>query len=120
MFQTSRQHDAGSRDSRRAFWMSVRSTEDSVSSTEDTGSTDRTVAVAEQMGARVFRFPWVDDFAAARNESLRYATGEWVFWMDADDRLDEANRVKLGTLIAGLTDENAAFVMKCLCLPDPV
>jgi tetratricopeptide (TPR) repeat protein len=86
----------------------------------DTGSTDRTVAVAEQMGARVLHFPWVDNFAAARNESLRHATGEWIFWMDADDRLDEANRVKLRTLIAGLTDENAAFVMKCLCLPDPV
>jgi glycosyltransferase involved in cell wall biosynthesis len=53
----------------------------------DTGSTDRTVAVAEQMGARVFHFPWVDNFAAARNESLRHATGEWIFWMDADDRL---------------------------------
>jgi glycosyltransferase involved in cell wall biosynthesis len=86
----------------------------------DTGSSDRTIAVAEQMGARVLRFPWVDSFAAARNESLRHAAGEWIFWMDADDRLDDANRVKLRELFAALQDENAAFVMKCLCLPDPL
>ena len=40
----------------------------------DTGSTDRTKELAQQCGAQVFDFPWVDDFAAARNESLRHAT----------------------------------------------
>src|SRR5262249_33980822 len=68
----------------------------------DTGSTDRTREVAARFGARVFDFPWVDDFAAARNESLRHATGDWVFWMDADDRLDEDNRGRLRGLFAGL------------------
>jgi glycosyltransferase involved in cell wall biosynthesis/Flp pilus assembly protein TadD len=86
----------------------------------DTGSTDGTREVAERLGAKVLEFPWVDSFAAARNETLRHATGEWIFWMDADDRLDEANREKLRALFAGLKEENAGFVMKCLCLPDPV
>jgi glycosyltransferase involved in cell wall biosynthesis len=84
----------------------------------DTGSTDRTREVARRYGAKVVDFPWVDSFAAARNESLRHATGEWVFWLDADDRLDEDNRAKLRALFAGLGDENAAHSMKCLCLPD--
>src|SRR5262245_17508760 len=84
----------------------------------DTGSTDRTREIALACGARVFDFPWVDSFAAARNESLRHATGDWAFWLDADDRLDEPNRAKLGDLFAGLRDENAAFVLKCLCLPE--
>lgn len=57
----------------------------------DTGSTDRTRELARAAGARVFDFPWVDDFAAARNESLRHATGSWILWLDADDRLDERN-----------------------------
>src|SRR5581483_8644381 len=48
----------------------------------DTGSTDATVAVAQRLGARVHHFPWVDSFAAARNESLQHATGEWVLWLD--------------------------------------
>jgi tetratricopeptide (TPR) repeat protein len=86
----------------------------------DTGSTDRTKEVAARFGARVFDFPWCDSFAAARNECLRHATGDWIFWLDADDRLDEDNRTKLRALFAGLGDENAAYSMKCLCLPDPV
>jgi hypothetical protein len=85
----------------------------------DTGSTDGTKAVAAQFQARVFDFPWVDSFAAARNESLRHATGDWIFWLDADDRLDEANQGRLAALFANLTDENLAFSMKCVCLPDP-
>lgn len=86
----------------------------------DTGSTDRTKDIAARCGAQVFDFPWVDSFAAARNQSLQYATGDWVLWMDADDRLDDDNRQKLRALLANLPSDNAAFVMKCLCLPDPV
>ncbi len=54
----------------------------------DTGSNDRTVEIAESFGAKVRHFEWVDDFAAARNESLRHATGEWVLQLDADERLN--------------------------------
>src|SRR5262249_27025191 len=42
----------------------------------DTGSTDRTKEVARSFGARVFDFPWVDSFSAARNAALAHATGE--------------------------------------------
>jgi glycosyltransferase involved in cell wall biosynthesis len=58
----------------------------------DTGSTDRTVEIAESFGAQVRHFQWVDDFAAARNESLRHATGEWVLQLDADERLNLLGR----------------------------
>ncbi len=85
----------------------------------DTGSADRTKDVALRYGARVFDFPWVDSFAAARNESLRNATGDWLFWLDADDRLDDENRRKLGDLFSRLPDEHIAYSMKCRCLPDP-
>ncbi|MGE3804185.1 MAG: glycosyltransferase [Gemmataceae bacterium] len=84
----------------------------------DTGSTDRTKEVAARYGARLADFPWVDSFCAARNESLQHATGDWIFWMDADDRLDDENRAKLKAFLAGLKDENVAYSMKCLCVPD--
>lgn len=35
------------------------------------------------------RFPWIDDFAAARNHSLSHCTGDWVIWLDADDRVPQ-------------------------------
>jgi GT2 family glycosyltransferase/predicted Zn-dependent protease len=85
----------------------------------DTGSTDGTRAVAEGLGARVFESPWRDSFAEARNASLDHATGEWVFWLDADDRLDNQNIGKLRNLLASLPSGGVAYSMKCLCLPDP-
>src|ERR1700722_17833720 len=57
----------------------------------DTGSDDETPDIARRLGGRVFEFPWCDDFSAARNESLRHARGRWLFWMDSDDTIDEAN-----------------------------
>jgi GT2 family glycosyltransferase/tetratricopeptide (TPR) repeat protein len=53
----------------------------------DTGSSDRTKEIALEHGAELYDFPWSDSFSEARNESLRHATGRWIFWMDADDTL---------------------------------
>lgn len=53
----------------------------------DTGSCDRTAALAELMGARVIRYPWQDDFADARNVSIDSATGDWILVMDGDEVL---------------------------------
>ncbi|HTU92816.1 MAG TPA: glycosyltransferase [Gemmataceae bacterium] len=78
----------------------------------DTGSSDNTKDIAGQHGARVFDLPWPDSFAAARNESIRHAGGQWLLWLDADEYFDDANRSKLRQLISGLSDENTAYVMQ--------
>ena len=84
----------------------------------DTGSTDNTREVARHCGAEVHEFSWCDDFAAARNQSLHHATGDWIFWLDADDRIDEANRLHLRSLFANLPDENVAYLMHYVALND--
>jgi len=53
----------------------------------DTGSTDRTVEIAKKFKVEVHAFAWNDDFSGARNEALKYATGDWVLSLDADEEL---------------------------------
>ncbi len=50
----------------------------------DTGSTDRTVEIAESYGAKVFSYPWDGSFSNARNYGIARATMDWIFIMDAD------------------------------------
>lgn len=61
----------------------------------DTGSTDKTVEVAKKYGAKIYSFPWINDFSAARNESLKHAAGDWIIWIDADEYLTAENLNKL-------------------------
>jgi GT2 family glycosyltransferase/predicted Zn-dependent protease len=88
----------------------------------DTGSTDRTREIAVSLGpkVKVFDFPWCDSFAAARNEAIRHATGAWLCWLDADDRVDEENRERLRLLFASLGDDNAVYLMRTWSAPDAV
>lgn len=51
----------------------------------DTGSTDNTITVARKLGAKVYSFPWQDDFSKARNFALSKAKGEWLVLLDADE-----------------------------------
>lgn len=57
----------------------------------DTGSTDDTVKIAEQFGAKLGSFEWCNHFAKARNASLELATQPWCLWIDADEELDPAS-----------------------------
>jgi len=84
----------------------------------DTGSPDGTKESARRFGATVHDFAWVDSFAAARNESLRHATGEWIFWLDGDERLDEANLRKLRRLLGELPPANNVYMMCQWSAPD--
>ena len=85
----------------------------------DTGSTDRTPQICEEFGAKVFHFPWIDDFSAARNESIRHATGEWVFWMDSDDTIDpECGRQLRELAMSSIAPSVLGFVMQVHC-PGP-
>ncbi len=55
----------------------------------DTGSTDRTVEIAESYGAKIFHQPWEGNFSKHRNYSIEQATGDWIFIIDADERVFE-------------------------------
>jgi len=54
----------------------------------DTGSTDRTMDIAREYGATIYEHPWQNDFSYHRNQSIDYATGDWILILDADEELD--------------------------------
>jgi glycosyltransferase involved in cell wall biosynthesis len=53
----------------------------------DTGSNDKTIEIAQSFGAIVKKYQWNNDFSIARNEALKYVTGDWVLVLDADEVL---------------------------------
>jgi glycosyltransferase involved in cell wall biosynthesis len=65
----------------------------------DTGSADKTVEIAKELGARVEHFEWCDDFAKARNYSFSFATGDWIMWVDADDILKEGDAKRFRDIV---------------------
>ncbi|MEY2454625.1 MAG: hypothetical protein QOD92_4199 [Acidimicrobiaceae bacterium] len=75
----------------------------------DTGSTDDSVAIAHRHGARVAHQAWTQDFASARNCSLDLASGDWILYIDADERVRPGNHLaarewleNAGDCVAGL------------------
>lgn len=65
----------------------------------DTGSSDKTVEIAKEMGAKVFYFPWIDDFSAAKNFALEKAMGDWIVFLDADEYFKKEESKKLPMIL---------------------
>jgi len=80
----------------------------------DTGSTDKTVEIAESFGAKVYHFEWTNSFSEARNESLKYATKDWILIMDADDEFCSEDKEKFKQLINSPLEENSLYFFETL------
>ena len=61
----------------------------------DTGSTDNTVKVAKALGCKVHSFPWVHDFAAARNFSFSKCRCDYIWWQDPDEEVPAEDATKI-------------------------
>jgi len=75
----------------------------------DTGSTDKTKDIARVFGARVFDFPWTGNFSDARNHSLKQATGDWIFVLDADEVISSRDFTELKKLIGRKSSSPVAY-----------
>jgi len=64
----------------------------------DTGSTDRTKAIARKYTEKIYDFEWINDFSAARNEAFSKATKAYQLWLDADDIVPPASVKQLQAL----------------------
>lgn len=61
----------------------------------DSGSTDKTIDIAQNQGASVHVFSDWQGFGVQRNRAHDVIETPYVFWLDADERLDEATRLDL-------------------------
>lgn len=76
----------------------------------DTGSTDRTVEIAEKMGAKVYHFEWINDFSAAKNFAIEQASGEWIAFLDADEYFEPKAVAQLLPLLFVLEKKENAHI----------
>lgn len=74
----------------------------------DTGSSDRTVEIAKRLGARIYHFPWRDDFAAAKNYAIDQARGEWIAFLDADEYMEAEDGQRIRCLLEELSSGEQA------------
>ena len=65
----------------------------------DTGSSDRTVEIARDLGASVHEMAWKNDFSVARNRSVDIARGDWILYIDADERVVPFDRTALAPIL---------------------
>lgn len=78
----------------------------------DTGSTDRTVELAKKMGAKVFHYPWKDDFAAAKNYALQQASGNWIAFLDADEFFSKEDAKRLLEILEKIHPQKSIMVVR--------
>lgn len=79
----------------------------------DTGSTDDTKKIAASFGAKLFDFPWCNDFSAPRNYVIEQAQGEWILFLDADEYFQETlDRMKLLEYLQTLQGKDGVLLLR--------
>jgi len=76
----------------------------------DTGSSDNTVNVAKELGAKVSYYQWDNNFSNAKNAAIAKATGDWIIFLDADEYLTEQTAEKLSMVLKLAEKEKADFI----------
>ncbi len=78
----------------------------------DDNSTDRTVDLARKHKATVISHPLTDDFAAQRNFALSKANGEWVIFIDADERISLSLQYEILSYITNPMNQYKGYIVK--------
>jgi len=80
----------------------------------DTGSSDKTVEIAQKYTRNVYHQKWVDNFSLHRNKSFSYCKGKWILQIDADEEIifpNKENIKKLGMFLEKIPNEINAIGM---------
>ncbi len=93
----------------------------------DSGSSDRTCQISEELGAKVYHQSWLG-FAAQKNKAIELSSNEWVFVLDSDERITSDLRNEIfnvldnpmynGYFIARLNNFWGTNIKTCGLYPD--
>lgn len=78
----------------------------------DDNSEDRTKDIAEKHGAKVFTRSLNNNFSEQRNYGFRFAQGEWVLFVDADERISKDLVVEIVQIVSNSDNESNGFYIK--------
>jgi glycosyltransferase involved in cell wall biosynthesis len=78
------------------------------------------VDLAQKMGAKVYHFPWINDFSAAKNFAIEQAKGNWIVFLDADEYFSREDAEKMKVLLTNVENNPAlrknCITLKCACV----
>jgi len=77
----------------------------------DSGSTDRTVKIAKEMGCRVFIEEW-KGYGPQKQSALQKCKNEWVLIIDADERIPEETKEKIMEIVKNPLADAYSFPLK--------
>jgi glycosyltransferase involved in cell wall biosynthesis len=78
----------------------------------DDHSVDKTVELAKRAGAVVYMHDLNNDFAAQRNFALEKVKGDWVVFIDADERVSDALKTEIQQVITSLRNRYAGYYVR--------
>lgn len=78
----------------------------------DDYSDDRTAEIARRLGAKVFTHFLNNDFSAQRNFGLEKAKGEWILFVDADEKVTSGLASEIIELTSHSSEFNGANVQR--------
>lgn len=81
----------------------------------DTGSCDKTKEIAKKYTDKIYDFLWCDDFSKARNFSFKFASCDYILWLDADDYITPKNIKKINALKRENTNTDVYMLRYEMC-----
>lgn len=77
----------------------------------DSGSTDRTCALAQELGAKVFSQEWLG-FGRQKQRAVELCSNDWIFVLDSDERITPELAEEIRALLAGAPDRTGYNVAR--------
>ena len=74
----------------------------------DAGSLDATLTIADAIHAKVIKAPW-EGFPKQRNLGAKHASGDWLLYVDADERVSKELREEINKGIEKNTLSHASY-----------